>query len=481
MMTKYTGGVLDQVCIKKKGLAQFPQDPLRATMCRELINLARSKLICSNSIEAPRSQSELLAQTACVDARVMLPFEPGRFSANRQQMELISSHMRTVFSVTQARDVVRSGYPSEPILAEAAARQLHHWATLAGEDSNPMLDILKMNLDNDLLDRGKLGAVVARSILLAARDRAAVTHHRNKAEPPHFTAPVPVVLFIEELLGHDVAQALLCSYPDNVASDDRQCRPLRQVFEHSVLNFSHFGKFADDSALSQDAALASFLRGMAIVPRNGAPGVDVGLPIVLDHRMPLSSENMTMLICQFKRRQIVKSAASTEIDLKPLGLFPPDQPKLSPEEQPDRRPAITMTMEVGATAPVPLPTKTPTDRESKDAVKTRAFTPRTASDERPPSSKSDTYNVPQPRLDPSSTHPRYAVFIHGCSSNVYRVIRPVEDSLYQQILQCGNLLGDHPRQDLDALLAVRNQKPFFSVGPWCFHWIENEFLNPNRP
>ena len=61
--------------------------------------------------------------------------------------------MRTAFSIPKDREYIRSGYPSEPLLAEAATHQMDKFQTLT--NTNVMLDTLKHELDSGLLDQGQ--------------------------------------------------------------------------------------------------------------------------------------------------------------------------------------------------------------------------------------------------------------------------------------------------------------------------------------
>jgi hypothetical protein len=479
MITRFSQQALVDASAEREGQVQFDVSEERNEQCEELLRLARVKLLFSHDITASRSAFEQTPQTACVDMRLMLSFEPGRYRSHKEELALLSSHMRTVFSITRARDVVRSGYPSEPILAEAAARQLHHWAKLEGSCTNPMLKILDANLTSDLLSRGELGEVAARLLLLTARDKAAVKAHGLDEPRLSFSKPVSVILFLEELLSEEVASNFLDSFPNNIAKGDPKYITLRQAFEFSVINFSHFAKFADDSAMSQDAALASFIRSMAIIPRNNAPIVDGKIPAVLDYRKPLSPDNMVEIGWQAKLRSTSGSTASTEYRVEEIKFFP----KPSKDDKPDRRPYITIVMKLGVSQSIPLPATTPTNPHSKVAQKVIAImndpssweyiTPST------PSTGNETYTLLENKTHHSDHHPRYSIFLNGCSPNLYKVIHPDETNDYRRILQRGDLLGDHPRQELDALRGVRMQKPFFSVGI-CFHWIANAVLNPLR-
>ena len=65
-----------------------------------------------------------MARLAVADVRLCLAYEP-QASANKPTSvpaELIASHMRVAYSVPKHREYVRSGYPSEPVLAEVCGK-----------------------------------------------------------------------------------------------------------------------------------------------------------------------------------------------------------------------------------------------------------------------------------------------------------------------------------------------------------------------
>ncbi|KAF9443671.1 hypothetical protein P691DRAFT_787662 [Macrolepiota fuliginosa MF-IS2] len=88
------------------------------------------------------------------------------------------------------------------------------------------------------------------------------------------------------------------------------------------------------------------------------------------------------------------------------------------------------------------------------------------------------FYVPEPPTEQQCLprHPRYSIFVYGCSPDSYQVVKPVEMDAYGGLLQNDDLIGDHPRQDEDSLAAVRGQKPFFA-GAEAFHWLQNGVLN----
>ncbi len=168
-------------------------------------------------------------------------------------MDLVASHMRTIYSIPYSREYIHSGYSSEPILAEAAARQLHSWRELEMQEPAPALEpavaILRDNLKHDLLARGEIGEAVGRLLLTLAHDHA-VEEDTLKKAVLHFSSPIPVADFFKALFPEEIAERVLDSVPDNQVNG----KTLRDAFKNAVLNFTHFAKWADDSSLLEASA-----------------------------------------------------------------------------------------------------------------------------------------------------------------------------------------------------------------------------------
>lgn len=80
----------------------------------------RSKLIHETQYEKPVGDCNRVGQLAVADVRLCLQYEP-HVEGNKAmdtQARLIASHMRFAYSVPIHRQYFRSGYPSEPMLAE---------------------------------------------------------------------------------------------------------------------------------------------------------------------------------------------------------------------------------------------------------------------------------------------------------------------------------------------------------------------------
>jgi hypothetical protein len=442
-----------------------------------IIDLARAKLICRQKIACKVSEISETASTAVLDVLINLDFEPRREAARRLEADLVASHMRTAFSVPKHREYLRSGYPSEPILAEAAASQMDEFQTRSDAASmmggvhhpNVMANILQSNFTSGLLNQGERGEVVFRQLISEAYRRSVRTDHPDDY-PRIFSKGCKLTTFITELFSKDYADQILDSVPDNVKSTTK----FAEAFDDAIVRFTHFGRMADDTGTTSYAMFAAFVRCMAIICWSSQDVVDILLPTLLKRGDTIQESNMTAVCIQIKRRKVKGSVVRYEIDQRAIGLFPP-----SPT---DIRPYITLVAELGVQLPISKAATTKAIvRENlikfkEDVDKPRTTTKRKA--ESPPGTPSEIVIPEQPvRIaHPKDVHPRYSIFVYGCSDTGYKVIKHSERSLYKLLLGNHDFLDEHPRDDNDSLDAVRRMKPFWSVGHQCYHWTDVPFL-----
>ncbi|KAI0653244.1 hypothetical protein C8Q70DRAFT_1059483 [Cubamyces menziesii] len=502
LMMPYSDRALDKFGINRSDPPPIADsESLRCgRLSLDVLELARRKLLCNDNMRMPIDSHTIAAQTAVLDVRIMLSFEPSREAAHRHEEQLVASHMRIAYSVPKDRIYLRSGYSSEPILAEAAARQLHEWRrqclglepSATGlnvvdrlrdtTDIGPAVQILRKTFDHDLLSRGEVGEVIGRLLLMLARDSATCATSSD-SDDPHFSNPVPVTTFIEQLLSESFAKDVLTSKPDNLpANAPRGDLTFAEAFKDAVVNFTHFAKWADDSALSQDTALGCFIRSMAVICRNNAATVDVFIPVLMNKDAALDASVMTGIMVQFKLRAHSGTIAAYAIDATKVGLF-----KQTPDDdETQRHPYITLIMELGVNSEPPLLASIPVKPESKESIavnkKLGEKTP--VSNAGAPLQDTPSKVVltpPAPRRRRGSAYPRYSIYVYGCSPTVYRVISKNERGVYKHMLGGGKLLAEHPRQDPTSLRLVRMLKPFFAIGHTSWHWLYHTRLNTDLP
>ncbi|KAH9949216.1 hypothetical protein B0H21DRAFT_820225 [Amylocystis lapponica] len=446
-----------------------------------IIPLARAKLTSSQNVNSPygdgNEETCKRGRLAVVDLRLCLDYEPRRV-ATSEEAALIEHHMRIAYSVPQSREYVHAGYPSEPILAEAAAQQL---AVYRQDPSGSMPRILMKNLEGGLLNVGERGEVVARALFTMAYDRTVEKEHAD-AGLVKYSLGCSLVGFIQQLFPENHAELILSSPPCNVD----EAVPFREAFKHASVRFTHFDKVADDGCMNTQAMLGAFVRGMAFICRNGAPMIDFVVPVLLNPKS-IKERSMTAILVQVKRRDRRGQRNKNDIQAEKLALF------ASVDDKTKVRPVITLVMELGVkereqdVEPAPPPdvpvTAVSGKKKGKKGKKGKGKEKEHSegSDAAPAAASSTARKVFQAILvlgkrgkkhHPARavTHPRYNFFSYGCSDKVYKVISPEEIDQYGFLLANRGVLQDHPRKSKGMLDAVRKMKPFWTWTSLCWLW-----------
>ncbi|THH04277.1 hypothetical protein EW146_g10218 [Bondarzewia mesenterica] len=425
-----------------------------------VLKMARSKLICDTDVDESFDHSSAAARLAVADVRLCLDYEPGQ----QNQMivaELVTSHMRMVYSVPKHGQYMHSGYSSEPLLAEAAAMQLQQWRTTR---RTALIDTLQRYMGNGVLDLGERGEVVARVLVTEAYDRAVLRDHsRDYGGRMLFSLGCHVTTFIEELFEDSIAQQILDGRPDNVADG----LTFREAFEDASVRFTHFAKLDDSLVASTDGMFAAFVRGMAFIAKYDEAVIDLFFPVLLRNEL-LREEVMTGILVQVKRRRTARTvAAYDDIKAEDISFF-----STSNSFTEDRRPYCTIVMELGVQ---------PAILEHASKAKKGVRNLHTQDDTQTSPSRVDIKQVARRKLRSAAeartklVHPRYNIYAYGCSGTVYKGIMLEDKDKYAFLLASHDLLSEHPRTSDRAIAAVRRLKPFWTVGKEC-HWIQNTSL-----
>ncbi len=396
------------------------------------LRLAKLKLLLSHRTDNPTGEGKL----AVIDSAITLNYEPLQERNRALHDDLVAGHARIIFAIPKHREYMHSGYPSEPILAEAANQILHEWE----RQYSPFRVITKTLIHySPLLSKEHMGKTVARSIMSDAYRHAiakeAVSDRLN------FSAGCSVEAFIKEIFAEKHADMILKSEPDNVGN--RQT--FGKTFENAVVRFTHFITMATNCTSPKqnwawtDIAWAAFVRSAAIICPSSRCGVDVIIPILLQRSGNIDECVMSAILIQIKNDIKQGEENDFNIDAKDINLFP---------EQGPIRPYVSLVMNLGITQSL----------DSKNDSKT----------------KEATSNVPAAsiRIDqPSSinremldTHQRYAFIATGCSSVVYRNVKKAE-------ILC-LLDANRFQQDSKSIYAEKSLKPVWELGNSCFDWIE---------
>ncbi|THG97518.1 hypothetical protein EW026_g4488 [Hermanssonia centrifuga] len=388
-----------------------------------IVHFARTKLIGRSNILPPgvslleRRHNGLLA---AIGTRILFEFDTSREESRTREMQLVEGHMRIVYSIPVDRQYIRSGYPSEPILAEAAAHEMN-------SEERPIINILSSFIDNGLIYKGDRGGLVARLILTQAYDKAIQTSH---PQPWKYSQGVTVAAFLTALISEKYIEDVL-----NCTSNDGKT-PLKEAFKNAYIRFTHFVQNGKDNKIDTDVALAGIVRGMALQITRNESIVDIMIPIALREDR-LREEIMTGILIQVKDKAAIEAV---DINADELHFFPPDC------EGP--RPYITIVMQLGL---------------------------QTASDIRhfhelwSPSRVVTKQSHRTPQSMGNSLHPRYHINIRGCSGAVYGVVN--NEDAYAKVVAPHNIIADHPKKSPRNLAALRRLKPVWQRNKQCSEWI----------
>ena len=95
---------------------------------------------------------------AVLDVHLMLDYGLSCEATRSLEAKLVTTHMHVAYSMPKSREYLHSGYPSEPLLAEAAAQQMRCFRE---KDPDTIVQILNQTLGQHLLDKGGQGELVA--------------------------------------------------------------------------------------------------------------------------------------------------------------------------------------------------------------------------------------------------------------------------------------------------------------------------------
>ena len=421
--------------------SSLSDDKLQKVAHREaqVLATARAKLLGDNRTSLAYDKYPDSAKLAVVDVRIRLSYDPWHLSTTKLLDTLVASHMRILHSVDNLRTIMRSSYPSEPILAEAAAQQWNSFRVDAKEAAmtqdfvvDPVIAIVRDMVNNNLLDVGEVGEMCARLLLTLAHDAAIIRTFNNQGFGRlYFSQHVPLVTFLKELLSEDVANAFLTSKGDLPGRLFEEIM-LMDEFQHATIGFTHFVKCDNNIDLNADAAAKLLARGAAVITRVNHEKADVGIPILRhpDARPLLHPNNVTILWVEVKNRLSKCSLSNIYIDAEKAGFFSPCT------ESQSRRPYINLVMELGVKAsankgskPYHIPVRASQIRNSRSNPKELA-------------------------------HVRYAINVYGCSQAAYKVVGRADEAALRGILQKDGIFDIYTRGDDEDLKAIiRNQLP----------------------
>ncbi|CAA7263721.1 unnamed protein product [Cyclocybe aegerita] len=433
---------------------------------------------------SPRiSDLNLHAKLAILDTILNLEFHPFRAQTVSLMEDLISSHMRTAYSAPIHREYLHTGYPSEPVLADAAMQALYLTESasksLVQDAAAEFFSSLDAGPTKGAIDMGQRGENVAKMILVRAYMTAVRAADMQSYGDLNWSSGCSLVTFLKSLTGRKFQELVLDCKPNNLLASEGQ--PLKEAFARSWVRFTHFGRAADDGAVTTSAACAAFVRAMSFIGWLSQKSVDVCIPILLDIDKPITEANMSTILVQIKLRS---KKGSYEIDAKKIGLFPPPgssrdcmKTKMGVEsEKYFSRPYISLVMELGVGKI--RDTKSVFVQEHLDQNSQAVSTSNKVS---PPRIGVVAYQPPTRITScptPKAIHPRYSLCFYGCTAEVYGCIHEAAASIYESLLQLSDMVPDHPRPS--SFSVVLRMKPFWRTNNESYDWFNDSWLRADE-
>ncbi|KAF8344090.1 uncharacterized protein EI90DRAFT_3149527 [Cantharellus anzutake] len=360
------------------------------------------------------------SRVAALGVRIGITFDNTTQASRITESELVESHMRVVYAIPEHREFMHTGSPSEPILAEAAARCLNDPLDGRGiELQGP--EILAQACEKGLLAKGERGELCGRLLVTIAHDIALKQSHSVPKKPspdPYFHRPVPVVDFLKALFAKPFDAMVLEAKSVTAKAD---IPDLQTAFANAYVFFSHFALAKNSEMLSAPNLAVALLRGMALQAKDNQKSIDAVIPVHMRHAAePISLKSTSVINLQFKNREEAEYCRVSR------GITVPD----------NTMPVISIIFELG-------------DREmGGEGLVT--ITHETHRETRGSKNK----------VHPEDHH--YEIVAYGCTSKTFAAVSPAIEPHYQSTLAVPTIVEDFPRATKGkSLEAFENLKPFF--------------------
>ncbi|QRV83937.1 G2/mitotic-specific cyclin cdc13 [Ceratobasidium sp. AG-Ba] len=244
------------------------------------------------------------AEIAALAVLIGIAFDGIHAAALDIQYRLVSSHMRMVYSIPRHRAYMHTGYPSEPVLAEASGRLFE--GDNVRQFSRIAPDILAMICNDAFIARGERGELVGRLILICSvwesLDRLfKSTHSLPDDLQPRYHHPIPLANFIRALFNQTHWEKILGAKP---ITNKIGSLTLDEAFSGSYVFFSHFALARDSKMLCGIGLASALARGMALQAKECQESIDAVIPIHMGTlKTPISPKTTSAINLQFKNRK----------------------------------------------------------------------------------------------------------------------------------------------------------------------------------
>src|SRR5258708_2202403 len=376
-----------------------------------------------------------IAQLAALDVRVHLAFDMNWDDTRERLSRLVDAYLRLAYVVPTHREFMHSGYSSEPVVAEAAARLLN---CTERDSVNPTScayigvigpDILIQADSSGYLARGKRAEAVGRLLMAVAHDSAIMSTNPNPKSTTTavFHKPVKVLDFLRHLLHPRYHNEVLNARP---VSGSAKSPSLNEAFQDAYISFSHFAQAGDSKVIQLHQLHHALLRGMSYRCTDLQTSIDVVTAIHFGDPSTtgIGKDNISILQVQINHRAGGEDPQGIRVD--PIMQAPSSD-----------LPMISLYLELGL-SPSLVQAVT---RRNMDSWRKAA--------------KDDDHH--------------YLIVTHGCSSETFSAIPPECDAKYRSLLRATSIMDDFPRNNQPGNLQLASlQKPAWYNQKEFFNWFE---------
>ena len=222
---------------------------------------------------------------ACLSVRFALELDISILDSHSVAINQVERHLRLCLAATPGFDYLLTVAGSEPILAKAAAKIIHH---RRGLDTS--VKLLATHPYLNFIDCGRRGELPASLLVMQARDTA----HRNNIDREW----IYVRDFMKALLPQDAYKSLISTIPARRLPDDENSS-FGATFKDSKIWFNHVIKVHQGEMINVRHLWKFVSRGAMIICPPGYFGIDIVLPVVFKGEA-LTRENMTAILIHVK-------------------------------------------------------------------------------------------------------------------------------------------------------------------------------------
>ncbi|KAI0045681.1 hypothetical protein FA95DRAFT_1596726 [Auriscalpium vulgare] len=390
---------------------------------------AQLKLLQRTQFDAKKQALSPAEQLACLSVRLSTEFTAPSWSFSEVERYQVEHHMRFCIAATTGLERMFTIAASEPLFAEAAFSVMHSAMPFSAPQA------LLYHLKSSGISKGDRGELIVALLLLLARDNASIAAKNSSptASVEGYPSIVSVEDFLTQFLPSVAVDIILGSNPSRIEKPEFEKTTLRETFKESRIYFTHFIKVQSFQVLSRRFLLVLIARGAAVFCANNQRGIDLLIPFLFrDNTMQVY--NVAVLQVQCKNDAAVTDHIRTRYfdGMNPytVGVF----------EKAESEPVPIICIVNALASPRPIVTVAKRGRRR--------------------------------RMDKYTS---WDIWMAGASSETFGPIKPIEDSIYKELLEhtisnAESYFVDVEDKDDEDLRPMLRRMAAFGMSHQPDHW-----------